>query len=203
MWAWVFDSGEDNNHSQQASPAEVAQWCVEQGMEWSALEIDDLRFRPQQWWSAFRHEHAIRGVKAGCWVTEGGNIYRTPGDAEFVIAEIEGPGDCEGILNVIDGVGAGPLPSCPKAIITNFNFAPAHAPRLIDAGFYCLTEAYLNEGTGGPTPDAMDRLARAFGWTTSQAVAGVYPVAGVPLPSYEQWADWPLAYYLGEYLIHA
>jgi hypothetical protein len=203
MWAWVFDSGPANNHSQQASPAQVAQWCRDQGFAWAALEIDDMNFRPSLWWPAFRAECHARGVLAGTWNTEGGNFYKTPADADFTICEIEGPGDYEGLVNVLDGVGAGPPPpaSIPRAIITNFNFAPSGAQRLIDEGFSCLTEAYLNEGTGGPTPDNMDALARAYGWTASQAVAGVYPVPGVPLPDYSQWEDWPLAYYLGEYLI--
>jgi hypothetical protein len=200
MWAWVFDAGPNSNHSQQASPAQVAQFCASGDYEWSALEIDDPAFRPHLYWPAHRAECHARGVLAGCWVTEGGNIYKTPADADFVIAEIEGPGDCDGILNVIDGVGAGPLPQCPKAILTNFNFNPADAPRLIAAGFSCLTEAYLNENPNA-TPDAMDRLAKAYGWTASQATAGVYPVPGKPLPSYAQWESWPLADYLGEYLI--
>ena len=104
------------------------------------------------------------------------------------------------VLNVIAGVGAGPLPQCPKAIVTNFNFDPAHAPTLIAAGFSCLTEAYINENPPS-TPDNMDRLAKAYGWTVSQAVAGVYPVGGQPVPDYSQWEDWPLADYLGEYLL--
>ena len=200
MWAWVFDSGPGSGHSQQASPAQVAQFCADEGYEWAALEIDDKNFRPQTWWPSFRDECHARGVLAGTWNTEGGNIYMTPGDADFCIAEIEGPGDCEGVLNVINGVGAGPLPSCPKAIVTNFNFDPARAHKLIEAGFYCLTEAYTNENPRA-TPDSMDRISKAYGWTVSQAVAGVYPVGGQPLPDYSQWEDWPLAYYLGEYLI--
>lgn len=137
---------------------------------------------------------------AGTWNTEGGNFYKTPSNADFGICEIEGPGDYEGLANVMDGVGAGPMPSCPWGIITNFNFAPAGAPKLIAAGAACLTEAYLNENPNA-TPDSLDRIAKAYGWTTSQAVAGVYPVGGQPVPSYAQWENWPLADYLGEYLI--
>ena len=199
MWAWVFDSGEG---SQQASPAEVAQWCAANGYAWSALEIDDERFNPQTWWPAFRDAHLARGVIPGTWNTEGGNIYKTPSDAHFAICEIEGPGDWEGVANVIDGVGAGPLPTCSKAIITNFNFDPAGAAKLRNAGFSVLTEAYLNENPSA-SPENMDNLARAYGWSASQAVAGVYPVGGMPPPSYEQWDfEWPMADYLGEYLIH-
>ena len=203
MWAWVFDAGEQSNHSQQASPAQVAQWCRDQGYAWAALEIDDERFRPHIWWPPFRAECLARGVLPGTWNTEGGNFYKTPGDALFTICEIEGPGDYVGLVNVLDGAGAGPPPpkSISRAIITNFNFDPAGAQKLIDEEFTCLTEAYLNEGTPGPTPDNMDRLAKAFGWTASQAVAGVYPVGSHPVPTYAQWEDWPLAYYLGEYLI--
>lgn len=203
MWAWVFDSGEQSNHSQQASPAQVAQFCAAKGYKWSALEYDDPNFQPEIWWPQFRDQCLAHNVLPGVWFTEGGNVYRTPPGALFTIAEIEGPGDYEGVVNVINGVGGGPLPSGPKAIITNFNtplLSREYAKPLIDAGFSCLTEAYLNENPNA-TPDNLDRMARALGWPGSQPVAGVYPVGGHPVPSYEQWVNWPMADYLGEYVI--
>lgn len=200
MWAWIFESGEG---SQQASPTQVAQWCAAHGYKWAALEYDDPRFQPEVWWPPFREQCLAHNVIPGTWVTEGGNIYRTPSDALFSIAEIEGPGDYEGVVNVINGVGAGPLPTCSKAIVTNFNtplLSKQYAQPLIGAGFSCLTEAYLNENSNA-TPENMNQMARALGWPGSQPVFGVYPVGGVPPPSYAQWASWPGADYLGEYLI--
>lgn len=138
---------------------------------------------------------------AGCWFTEGGNIYLAPGSSDLAIAEIEGPGDYEGVRNVIQGVGGGPLPKCPLATVTNFSTITRDMAKvLIDAGFSCLPEAYLNESPT-LTPDRVDYTARNLGWATSQPVAGVYPVGGAPVPSYAQWGDWPLADYLGEYVI--
>lgn len=142
----------------------------------------------------------MRGMKAGSWVTEGGSLYLTPGDADFAIAEIEGPGDYEGVVNLINGVGAGPLPKCPLATVTNFStITRDKAKVLIDAGFTCLPEAYTNENPN-QTPDSVDRIARNLGWPTSQPVAGVYPVNGV-YADYSKWSSWPLADYLGEYQI--
>lgn len=144
------------------------------------------------------HNH---GMKAGCWYTAGGDIYKAPGSSDLAIAEIEGPGDYEGVRNVIQGVGGGPLPSCPLATVTNFSTMTRDMAKvLIDAGFTCMPEAYLNEHESH-TPDNEDFQARQLGWPTSQPVAGVYPVNGQPPPSYAKWDDWPLADYLGEYVI--
>lgn len=150
-----------------------------------------------QWMDANRNE----GVLAGGWVTQGGNLYLVPSDSDLAIAEIEGPGDYEGVANVISGLGAGPLPSCPLGTVTNFStLTRAQCALLIEAGFTCLPEAYMNENPH-ITPDSVNYIARNLGWPTSQPVAGVYPVAGVPAPSYAEWADWPLADYLLEAVI--
>lgn len=135
---------------------------------------------------------------AGCWFTQGGNIYLTPFGSDFAIAEMEGPGDYIGIAYAID---QGWLPDCSLAVITNFStIDTTEAKKLVDAGFSCLTEAYLNE-SANLTPDRLDFTARQLGWPTSQPVAGVYPVGGQPLPDYSQWEDWPMADYLLEYVI--
>lgn len=200
MWAWVFENGQG---SQQASPAQVAQWCAAQGYKWAALEYDDPAFQPQVWWPQFHDQCLAHNVLPLVWMTVGGNIYQTPSNAHGVIAEIEGPGDYEGLINVINGVGAGPLPTCPKAIVTNFNIpliSRSAAQPLLDAGFSCLPECYLNENPN-VTPDNMDRMARSLGFPGSQPVFGRYPVGGNPAPSYAQWEDWPGVDYLGENLI--
>lgn len=173
------------------------------GYEWVALELDDPetgeynRSIYDDYLTAFRAE----GLLAGGWTTEGGSIYLVPSNSDLAIAEVEGPGDYEGLVMVLDGVGAGPMPTCPLAIVTNFStIDKAEAKILIDAGFSCLPEAYMNENPN-ITPDSVDRIARNLGWPTSQPVAGVYPTKLGPAPSYAQWADWPLADYLLEYVI--
>jgi len=72
---------------------------------------------------------------------------------------------------------------------------------LINAGFTCLPEAYMNENPS-QTPINMNLAARNLGWPTSQPVAGVYPVAGKPPADYSEWDfEWPLADYLLESVI--
>lgn len=177
--------------------------CQAAGYEWVALEIDDPHSRDTNlslWDSCVEQAH-LRGMKFGPWCTEGGNIFDVPAGSDFAIAEIEGPGDLEGVTNVINGVGAGPLPLMPLAICTNFStLTRENCKPLIDAGMTCLTEAYMNE-VPNATPDNLNGIAKWLGWPTSQPVAGVYPVNGVPAPSYAQWADWPMVDYLGEYVI--
>ena len=192
------------------SLTEAAKRTAAKGYEWVALILDDSgqdedsrltaeynRSIYQQWMDANRNE----GVLAGGWVTQGGNLYLVPSDSDLAIAEIEGPGDYFGVANIISGLGAGPLPTCPLGTVTNFSTLTRDMCKLlIDAGFTCLPEAYMNENPN-MTPYRMDLTARYLGWPTSQPVAGVYPVAGMPAPSYAEWADWPLADYLLEAVI--
>lgn len=197
--AWGFKKGFTNGRYSVDQAAQIAQ---SKGYYWAALELDDPDTSAYNLsiWDEFMLQWHLRGMKAGPWFTEGGNIYQTPADSDFVIAEIEGPGDYEGVVNVINGIGGGPLPTCSRAIVTNFNTplqSRAAAQPLIDAGFTCLTEAYLNENPNA-TPDRLDSIAKNLGWPGSQPVFGVYPVGGQPVPSYAQWADWPGADYLGE-----
>ena len=105
----------------------------------------------------------------------------------------------EQFVGIIEGQGGGPLPTCPKAVVTNFSTLTRQMCEILTPDFACLPEAYMNE-TPSHTPDAMDRTARYLGWSTSQPVAGVYPVNGV-VPDYSEWADWPLADYLLEAVI--
>jgi len=194
MLAWMFSVG-------QFSPSEFAARAEAQGYEWAALEYDDPNFDPENWYPQFHYHCQLNNILPGVWFTGGGDIHKTPSDAAFSIAEIEGPGDLEGVTNVINGVGGGPLPTCPLAIVTNFStMNRTNAKPLIDAGFTCLTEAYMNEDLR-MTPDAMNFTARNLGWATSQPVFGVYPVGGVPAPSYAEWQDWPGVDYLGEYVL--
>lgn len=198
MIAWGLANG-------QFTPAQLAQRASAAGYEWIALELDDEETGPynRAIWPQFVAECEERGVLHGCWFTEGGNIRQTPGDAKLAIAEMEGPGDYSGVISAINDDA---LPSCPLAICTNFNVpltSPSGAPQpgaaapLIDAGFTCLTEAYLGDNPNA-TPDRLDWTASRLGWPGTQAVAGVY---NAPPSAYAQWADWPLADYLGEYVL--
>lgn len=141
------------------------------------------------------------GLIPGVWTTEGRNIQWAPSDARFLIAECEGPGDYEGIMEAIPH-----LQPVPRAIVTNFNIPlrdangvpqPQAAKPLLDAGFSCLTEAYLGDNPNA-TPDRLDFTAQRLGWATSQPVFGVY---NAPPSTYAPWADWPGADYLAEYVL--
>lgn len=188
-------------HNGQRTPEQFAQQAAALGYEWAALEYDYMPYDPETWYPDFHYHCLLHNIIPGVWFTTGGEIYKTPADAQFAIAEVEGPGDLEGVTNVINGVGGGPLPPCPLAIVTNFSaLSRENSKPLIDAGFTCLTESYMNE-VPTMTPDTMNLIARNLGWPTSQPVAGVYPVAGKPTPDYTPWADWPMADYLAEYVL--
>lgn len=174
------------------------------GYEWVALLLDDSGSEQEvgeynrSIYEEYVRTFRLEGMKAGCWFTQGGSLYLTPSDSDLAIAECEGPGDYDGIVSVIQ---SGQLPSCPLAVVTNFStITRERAKILINNNFTCLPEAYMNEAAH-MTPPNMDLVARNLGWPTSQPVAGVYPVGGNPVPSYVQWKDWPLADYLGEYVI--
>lgn len=141
------------------------------------------------------------GLNPGVWFTDGANISMTPQDAGFAIAELEGPGDYDGIISKI-----GQLPACPKAVVTNFNTplyggtaeARQAAAPLISAGFTCLTEAYMGDNPNA-TPPNLDSYGRFLGWPTTQPVFGVY---NKPLNEYTGYMNFPgWSAYLAEYLI--
>lgn len=123
----------------------------------------------------------------------------TPADADASIAELEGPfggpGDYEGIVNAINW---GQLPDCRLAIVTNFSDAqPEEAAALIEAGFHCLTEAYMGDNPNA-NPSNLDAQARALGWEASQPVFGLW---NAPRALYAPWVNWPGAEYLVENVI--
>ena len=160
-------------------------------------------------WGPF--QHALRAVDLlpGAWFTDGQNIRLTPPDCGFSIAEVEGPGDYDGVKAVID---AGQVPKCPVAIVTNFNTplytdgtpqgdaaAKAAAAPIINAGFSCLTEAYMGDNPNA-TPPNLDHYGRFLGWESTSPVFGIY---NAPLVTYSpymaQFPGWSV--YLAEYLI--
>lgn len=160
-------------------------------------------------WGPFRLSCQSAGLRAGVWFTEGAHIGQTPADADFAIAEVEGPGDYDGVKASIQ---AGTTPSCPHAIVTNFNTplytngtsegnadAQAAAKILIDAGYECLTEAYMGDNPNA-TPTNLDQYGRFLGWPSTSPVFGIY---NEPLNTYTpymaQFPGWSA--YLSEYLI--
>lgn len=179
---------------------EFSTWAAKQGYRWAALELDDHSNAPR--WSDFRQACHNVGMLAGPWFTEGGNVSLTPVNADFTIAEMEGPGDYDGIIASIPS-----LPNIPRAIVTNFGtplsdaqgkYHPEKAKPLIDAGFRCLTEAYMADNPQA-TPDRLDFTAKQLGWPSSQPVFGVY--GEKKLSAYSEWFDWSgWSVYLSEYL---
>jgi hypothetical protein len=137
-------------------------------------------------------------------MTEGANIRITPSDADFAIAEMEGPGDYEGVVSAISG---GAIPSCPKAIVTNFNLPlvdasgpnPQACKPLINAGFACLTEAYIGDNPRA-TPPNMDFMGRNLGWLSTSPVFGVYNASMSLYDPYKSaFPGW--SSYLAEYVL--
>lgn len=206
MFGWGFSNG-------QFTPGTAASKCATAGYEWAALELDAPEIREdgttigeynRSIWPDFVTEMQAKNVLPGVWFTEGGNIgVMTPQTAHFAIAELEGPGDYNGIMTSITN---STLPACSLAVCTNFNVPlttpagvpdPQAAAPLIAAKFACLTEAYLGDNPNAD-PDSLDLMARHLGWSTSQPVFGVY---NYPLTGYAQWQDWPGAIYLGEYVL--
>jgi hypothetical protein len=172
------------------------------GYEWVAVEFDDANTQDVNR-TAFpdilAQARAV-GKQAGPWFTDGGNVYLTPGDADFTIAEQEGPGDYQGIVYCESN---GLIPPVSKGVCTNFStIGYAEASFFVQHEWTCLPEAYMNE-VPAATPSGVNNIARSLGWPTSQPVAGVYPTPIAPNPRalYAPWSDWPLIDYLGEYVL--
>jgi len=177
------------------------------GYKWAALEFDD--YGNDQIWGPFRLSCQAEGIMAGVWLTEGAHVSLTPADSQFSIAEIEGPGDYDGVVAAIN---AGTIPACPKAVVTNFNHplytdgtpagdaaAQAAAAVLINAGFECQTEAYIGDNPNA-TPTNLDSYGRFLGWPGTQPVFGLY---NAPMTAYDPYKGafpgWSV--YLAEYII--
>lgn len=187
----------------QFTPQTFAQAASEAGYSWAALELDDYANALR--WDVFKSSCDERGLKPGVWFTQGDNIVDTPPDAAFAIAELEGPGDYDGVMNAILGDR---LPDCRLAVATNFNLPlvnaqgvpqPAAAAPLIEAGFECLTECYMSDNPSA-TPDNLDFTGRTLGWSSTQPIFGTY--GGSTVDDYAEWHDWPgWSAYLGEYVL--
>lgn len=130
-------------------------------------------------------------------MTKGGNIQAAPNDVDFLIAELEGPDDYNGIISAIEQMPAW-MHEIPKAVVTNFNaplsdisgYHPDKAAPLIEAGFSCITEAYLGDNPNA-TPERLDFAAKTLGWDYTIPAFGAW---NQPLTTYEPWMDWPHGY---------
>lgn len=139
------------------------------------------------------------GLGKGTWVTAGANIVDTPSDVDFSIAELEGPGDYDGIANALPYLPTW-VREKPHAVVTNFNTVTAErAAPLVEAGFACVTEAYVNVNPNA-TPENMDREARARGWSYSVPCFGLW---SGPADLYDPWLGWEYGTcgYLAEHVL--
>lgn len=150
-------------------------------------------------WPEFRDTCFAHGIKAGVWFTDSWNLVNCPPDARFVVGELESEGDYTGCINAINR-----LPAIPRAVITNFNplsdasgaYLPDKAAPIINAGFRCLTEAYLGTSSN-LTPDRLHFTAtQKLGWPDSQPVFGLFNSS---LDMYSEWMQGGWSTYLGEY----
>lgn len=183
--AWGFSNGQWTYKS-------FAQKAKAAGYSWAALELDD--FGNSARWGPFRANCLEQGIAPGIWVTEGLNLHGTPEDAHFMIAELESESDYRGIMECLSMGEI--LPPIPRAVITHFgpidpgniglDKAREKVAPLIEAGFHCLTEAYLGDNPNA-TPDNLDFRARQLGWPRSSPVFGVY---NKPASAYENWFWW-------------
>jgi len=156
---------------------DFAQKAYAHGYRAAAMELDD--FGNAARWPDFKAACFAHGIRAGCWFTDGGNIVDTPPDADFVIAEHEGPGDYDGLMSAI---GFGDLPDCPLGLLTNFGsplgdgsgYYPEKAKPLINAGFHCLTECYTGDNPN-LTKERLEFTATVqLKFPSAQAVYGIY-----------------------------
>lgn len=137
-------------------------------------------------------------MSPGAWVTQGQNLPSIPIDADFVIAEVEGESDYQGVMASLPS-----LDRRPKALVTTFDGllafnadgsvnGPASRARckpLNDAGFDIQTEFYLSSLQGDATPGHLEFVARTHcGFTGNVApVFGIY--GGYSLDDYAKFAN--------------
>lgn len=144
------------------------------------------------------------GVLPGVWFTDPHFMALCPPDAAFVVAEVEGSSDFEGVVSSIPHLE----PGMPHAIITTFDgllvkdsngvtdpdATASRCKPLIDAGFYCQYEAYFMS-----QPDNTDANYCGF---PAEMVA---PVLGIGFNGKTLWQQTALqvpghGVYLAEYL---
>lgn len=199
--AWGLANG-------QFTPSSLSDLAIRYGFGGVALEYDD--FDNAARWASFKAGVEAKGLRAGVWFTEGGNIGRTPDDASFVLPEVESPNDYYGLLDAID---ANEVPDIERLVVTNFGgiivkdyngvtnipASKARAKVLIDAGFGLMTECYIGDDPN-MTPPAQEFIGVSqLGWSKAYPCFGVYGAAS--WDTYQPWHNVPgRSVYLAEYL---
>lgn len=139
------------------------------------------------------------GLTFGIWESEpqpgtGAEAVFATG-AEHYVAQAETPRDWEAIVSDFRQAYAAPFPA---AVVTTFGgigatedgYDPSVSRPVIEAGFRCLTESYVNDNPQA-TPDAMRWTAmEKLGWPEAQPVIGV-------------WGDFPAERYITEHNLSA
>lgn len=139
----------------QFTPFSLAGLALRYGFRAVAMQFD---FRDDQGrtaapvWPAFESAMRGAGIMPGVWFTDGWMLPFAPPSADFVVAEIEGPNDYDGVVDSIHQLN----PGQKHAVITNFGGLLVQLPEgevdvqaskarckpLVDAGFFCQYEAY-------------------------------------------------------------
>lgn len=149
------------------------------------------------------------GIMPGVWFTDSHLMSLAPPSADFVIGEVEGLSDYEGVI--------GSLPHLdlekPHALITtmdglvvyddqgvtNIPATKEHCAPIVEAGIECHTEIYLSI-MPWITPAHLEFIAiHHCGWDKATPVFGTFD--GVTIEDYEQWFSYNgWGVYMAEYL---
>ena len=175
------------------------------GYRWVAFEWNDYGNQARA--QAMRDACANHGLVFTIWLTRPFNpqmarIACLDSQAQGLICEGEIPGYVPEAVDwpaMISAVADLPI---YKAVCTNF--APfvtieglpdrSKSQPLVDAGWACMTEAYLGEAPNA-TPENLDWYARThLGWSETQPVLGIYggkTFADYPTrDNYRNWSVW-------------
>lgn len=189
----------------------MARQAAALGFTWLALEMDD--FGNAARWPAFRDACIAAAIKPGVWFTNGQNVWQTPPDAGFLIAEVEGDPDRLGVEANLPRLSF----RIPKAVISNFGGfivkdangvtdIPASmekARKIREAGWTMIVEVYKFDDNGNPTGktwESMSDIARKqLGFTSVQPAYGLF--RGATLLDYDLtvpgWSAYLLEHIIG------
>lgn len=138
------------------------------------------------------------GLTFGVWCADprnGVTALQATG-ADHVVLQAEQPQDWPTIVTELRQA----YPDVPAAVVTTFwgigatgdGYDPSISKPVVDAGFKCLTEAYVVSDPNA-TPARLNFTAtQKLGWEASQPAIGVY--GGYPAEKYvtdQQLASWP------------
>lgn len=144
------------------------------------------------------------GVIPGVWeaAPDYGSMLRRASEGwDFLIEQIEGPGQYDRVLQSI-GPFRDLYPSMQAAVISNFGGmdTAALAAPLISAGLACLVECFVGENPMSTPARQVDFAARVLGWPGPQPMIGLG--SGKTLADYPGWETFSGAsVYSAEYLL--